>query len=96
MYGRETSCKTGKDEVTLNTLKINVSRNMYGAVRRQGVWVMRTNQKLSKWNHPDLVQNVRMRRLERLEHLISMDPTRVVKKTFFRLSQIEVAPRFIA
>jgi hypothetical protein len=58
---------------------------VYGPVTEQGVWRIRRNEELrAPYKAPDLVVNVKSKRVERLGRMTRMDERRGVKKIFER------------
>jgi hypothetical protein len=65
------------------TWERKILRKIYGPKCKQGVWRIRTNLELQNmyWS-PDIVTEIKVRRLEWLGHVIRMDGARMAKKVF--------------
>jgi hypothetical protein len=75
-YGAETWTLTSKIEKMLKTREGKI-------LRKNGQWRIKTNEELiTKYKSQDIITIIKIRRLERLGHIIRMDETRSVKKIF--------------
>jgi hypothetical protein len=83
LYGSETWAITGKMASSLMTWERKVLRKIYGPKCEQGVWRIRTNLELQNvYRSPDIVTEIKVRKLEWLGHIITMDGARMAKKVF--------------
>jgi hypothetical protein len=74
---------TNKNEKNLMTWKRKILRKIYGQTRENGQWRIKTNLELmTKYKSHDIVTAIKIRRLERLGHIIRMNEARAVKKIF--------------
>jgi hypothetical protein len=68
---------------SLMTWERKILQKIYGPKCEQGVWRIRTNLELQNvYRSPDVVTEIKVRRLERLGHIIRMDGARMAKKVF--------------
>jgi hypothetical protein len=68
---------------TLMTLEINILRKIYGPKSEQGVWRIRSNLEIQNmYKSPDIVTEIKVRRLERLGHVVRMEDTSLPKIVF--------------
>jgi hypothetical protein len=68
---------------SLMTWERKILRKIYGPKCEQGVWRIRTNLELRNvYRSPDVVTEIKVRRLEWLGHIIRMDGDRMAKKVF--------------
>jgi hypothetical protein len=68
---------------SLMTWERTVLRKVYGPKCEQGVWRIRTNLELQNvYRSPDIVTEIKVRRLEWLGHIIIMDGARRARKVF--------------
>jgi hypothetical protein len=81
LYSSETWAITAKMASSLMTWEKKILRKIYGPKCEQGVWRIWTNSELQNvyWS-PDIVTEIRVRRLEWLGHIIRMDGARIAKK----------------
>jgi precorrin-3B methylase len=57
-------------------------RKIYGPTKENGQWRIKTNAEvITKHKSQDIITVIKIRRLERLGHVIRMDESRSVKKT---------------
>jgi hypothetical protein len=83
LYGCETWALTGKVASTLMTWERKILRKIYGPKCEQGVWRIRSNLELQNvYKSPDIVTEIKIRRLEWLEHVIRMEDTCIAKIIF--------------
>jgi hypothetical protein len=83
LYGSETWAITGKMESGLMTWERKILRKIYSPKCEQGVWRIRTNLELQNvYRSPDIITEIKVRRLEWLGHIIRMDGARMGKKVF--------------
>jgi hypothetical protein len=65
---------------TLMTCKRKILRKIYGPKCEQGVWRIRSNLELqTAYKSPDIVTEIKIRRLEWLGHIITMKDTCISK-----------------
>jgi hypothetical protein len=65
------------------TWERKILRKIYGPKCEQGVWRIRTNLELQNvYRSPDIVTEIKVRRLKWLGHIIRMDGARMAKKAF--------------
>jgi hypothetical protein len=77
----QTWAMTGKMASSLMTWERKILRKIYGPKCEQGVWRIRANLELQNaYRSPDIVTEIKVRRLERLGHVIRMDGARMAKK----------------
>jgi len=61
--------------------KENIAKKIYGPTHERGCWHPRWNNKLySLYNEPNIVEDIKIRRLEWVGHTIRMDEERIPKK----------------
>ena len=78
---RSTWTLTNKTEKMLMTWERKVVRKIYGLTKENGQWRIKTNLELmTKYKSQDIVTVIKIRRLERLGHVIRINETRSVKK----------------
>jgi hypothetical protein len=83
LYGSETWTITGKVASTLMTWERKILRKMYGPKCERGVWRIRSNLEMQNmYKSPDIVTEIKVRRLEWLGHVIRMEDTRLPKMVF--------------
>ena len=64
-------------------LERKILRKIYGPTKENGQWRIKTNEELmTKYKAPDIVNVIKIRRLEWLGHVVRMNETRSVKKIF--------------
>jgi hypothetical protein len=64
---------------------------MYGPKCKQGVWRIRTNLELQNvYRSPDMVTEIKVRRLEWLGHIIRMDEACMAKKCSSQNPKVDV------
>jgi hypothetical protein len=82
-YGAETWNLTSKIETLLMTWERKILRKIYGPKKENGQWRNKTNAELiTKYKSQYIITVIKIRRLEWLGHVITMDETRSVKKIF--------------
>ena len=82
-YGAETWTLTSKMEKMFMTWEGKILRKIYGPTKENRQWRIKTNEELmTKYKAPDIVNVIKIRRLEWLGHVVRMDETRSVKKIF--------------
>jgi hypothetical protein len=65
------------------TWERKVLRKIYGPTKENGQWRIKTNEELmTKYKAPDIVNVIKIRRLEWLGQVVRMNETRSVKKFF--------------
>jgi len=65
------------------TWERKILRKIYGPTKENGQWRIKTNAELmTKYKAPDIVNVIKIRRLEWLGHEVRMNETRSVKKIF--------------
>jgi hypothetical protein len=65
----------------LMTWERKILRNIYRPTKNNGQWRIKTNLELiTKYKSQDIVTVIKIRRLERLGHVIRMNETRSVRK----------------
>jgi len=83
IYGAETWTLTSKTEKRLMTWERKILREIYGPTKEDGQWRIRTNLEImTKYRSQNIVNIIKVRRLEWLGHVVRMDETRAVKKLF--------------
>ena len=76
---------TSKMEKMLMTWERKILRKIYGPTKENGQRRIKTNEELmTKYKAPDIVNVIKIRRLEWLGHVVRMNETRSVKKIFKR------------
>jgi hypothetical protein len=66
----------------LNTFERQISRRIYGPTHDGGCWRPRWNNKLySLYKKPNIVEDIKIRRLEWVGHIIRMEEERKQKKS---------------
>lgn len=84
LYGSETWTMTSRDGNRLNVWERKILRKIYGAVCEDGVWRIRTNNELEAlYGNPNIVTDIKMRRLRWLGHVQRMGEERVPKKVLY-------------
>jgi hypothetical protein len=82
-YGAETWTLTSKMEKMLMTWERKILRKIYGPTKEDGQWRIKTNTELmTKYKAPDIVNIIKIQRLEWFGHVVRMNETRSVKKIF--------------
>jgi len=82
-YGAETWTLTSTVEKMLMTWERKILRKIYGPSKEDGQWRIKTNLELmAKYRSQNIVNIIKVRRLEWLGHVVRMDETRAVKKLF--------------
>jgi hypothetical protein len=82
-YGAETWTVTSKMEKMLMTWERMILRKIYGLSKENVQWRIKTDDKLmTKYKAPDIVNIIKIQRLEWLGHVVRMKETRSVKKIF--------------
>jgi hypothetical protein len=72
------------------TWKRKIWRKIYGSTYEKGHWRIKINSKLeSKYKSQDIVSAIKDQILEWLDHIIRMNETRTVQKTFLWRNQEE-------
>jgi hypothetical protein len=78
LYDSETWTITGKMASTLMSLESKIVRKNYGPKCEKGVWRMRSNLEIRNMcKSPDIVTEIKVRRLEWLGNAIRVDDTRL-------------------
>ena len=68
-------------EQMLSTFERKILRRIHGPTHENGWWRPRWNNKLySSYKEPNIVEDIRIRRLERAGHMIRMEEERIPKK----------------
>jgi hypothetical protein len=81
--GAATRTLTSKIEKMLMTWERKILRKIYGPTKENGQWRIKTNAELiTKYKAQDIVNVVKIQRLEWLGHVVRMNETRSVKKIF--------------
>jgi hypothetical protein len=81
--GSETWTITGKMASTLMTWERKIIRKIYGPKCEQGMWRIRNNLEIQNmYKSPDIVTEIKIRRLEWLGHVIRMEDTCLPKMVF--------------
>lgn len=81
LYGSETWTLSKNMEQHLMTWERKILRKIYGPKFENGCWRIRYNTELKiQYNSPDIVAEIKARRLEWLGHIIRMDDSRIPKK----------------
>jgi precorrin-3B methylase len=82
-YGAETWTLTSKMEKMLMTWERKILMKIYRPTKENGQWRIKTNAELmTKYKAPDIVNVIKIRRLEWLGHVVKMNETRSVKMIF--------------
>jgi hypothetical protein len=72
-----------KMEKMLMTWERKILRKIYGPTKDNGQWKIKMNAELmAKYKAPNIVNVIKIRRLEWLGHVVRMNETRSVKKIF--------------
>jgi hypothetical protein len=80
-YGSVTWTLTQTSEQMLNTLERKILRRIYGPRHEGGCWRPRWNNELyGLYKAPNIVENIKIRRLEWAGHIIRMEEERTQKK----------------
>jgi hypothetical protein len=80
LYGSETWTLTKEMTPTLITWERKIARKIYGPKCAQGVWRIRSNSELqNSCKSPDIVTEIKIRRLEWLEHVIRIKDSCIPK-----------------
>jgi hypothetical protein len=83
LYSSKIWTVTGKMASTLTTWERKILRKIYGSKCEQGVWRIRSNlYKQNIYKSPDVVTDIKVRRLEWLGHVVRMEDTRLPKMVF--------------
>jgi len=65
----------------LNTFERKILRRIYGPTHKGGCWRLRWNNELySLYKGPNIVEDIKIRRLEWTGHIIRMEEERIPKK----------------
>jgi hypothetical protein len=65
----------------LNTFERKILRRIYGPTHERGCWRPRWNNELySLYKEPNIVEDIKIRRLERAGHILRMEEERIPKK----------------
>jgi hypothetical protein len=82
-YGAETWTVTSKNGKNVNDMgKKDIEENIW-TNKGEGQWRIKTNAELmTKYKAPDIMNVIQIRRLEWLGHVVRMNETRSVKKSF--------------
>jgi hypothetical protein len=66
-------------EKMLTALERKILRKIYGPTKENGQWRIKTNEELiNKYEAPDIVNVIKIRRMEWLGHVVRMNETRSV------------------
>jgi len=80
-YGTVTWTLTQTSEQMLNTFERKILRRIYGPTHEGGFWRPRWNNELySLYNEPNIVEDIKIRRLEWAGHIIRMKKERIPNK----------------
>jgi hypothetical protein len=80
LYGSQTWAVAGKMASTLMTWETKVLRKIYGPKNEQGVWRIRNNLEIQNmYKSPDIVTEIKVRRLECSGYVVRMENTRLKK-----------------
>jgi hypothetical protein len=91
LYGSETWVITGKMASSLMTWERKILRKIYGPKCEQGVWRIRTNLELENvYRSPDIVTEIKVRRLEWLGHIIRTDGACMAKRCSSQNPKVDV------
>jgi hypothetical protein len=91
LYDSETWAITGKMASSLMTWERKILRKIYGPKCEQGVWRIRTSLELQNvYRSPDIVTEIKVRRLEWLGHIIRMDGARMAKRCSSQNPKVDV------
>jgi hypothetical protein len=83
LYGCETWAMTEQKKSPLKTWKRKILRNIYGPIKDQNGWRIRTNDELQVMcRKPNIVTTIKVRKLQWAGHLVRMADDRTVKKVF--------------
>jgi hypothetical protein len=83
VYGSETWTMTEIDMKRLNTWERKTLRRKYGPVLEQGIWRIRSNQKLwDIYKGLDTIADMKKKRLEWIGRVVRLDQGRAVRKIF--------------
>jgi transcription termination factor 2 len=67
----------------LMTWERKILGKICGPTKENGQWIIKTNDELiTKYKNPDIVNVIKIRRMEWLGHVVRMNETRSVKKIF--------------
>jgi hypothetical protein len=81
LYASETWPLLSSDERFLNIFERRILQLLFGPVEENGVWSRRYNKEIYElFKEPDVVQTIKIKRLEWAGHLLHMDYSRTVKK----------------
>jgi hypothetical protein len=65
----------------LNTFEMKILRRIYGPTHERGCWHPRWNNELySLYKEPNIVEDIKIRRLEWTGHIMKMEEERIPKK----------------
>ena len=68
-------------EQMLNTFERKILRRIYGLTHERGCWRPRWNNELYRlYKEPNIVEDIKIRRLEWVDHIIRMEEERIPKK----------------
>jgi hypothetical protein len=80
-YGSITWTLTQTSEQMLNTFERKILRRICGRTHERGCWLPRWNNELySLYKEPNIVEDIKIRRLEWAGHIIRMEEERIPKK----------------
>jgi hypothetical protein len=83
MYASETWRLRKSEEKLIITWERKILRRIFGPKKEDGTWKIRTSKELTElYNNPDIVAEIRSRRIAWLGHLIRRDQGQMVKKLF--------------
>jgi hypothetical protein len=83
IYGAEKWTLTSKYERMVMTWERKILRKIHGPTKENGQWRIKTNAELiTEYQSQNIVTVIKIARLEWLGHVVRMNETRSVKKTF--------------
>jgi hypothetical protein len=83
LYSSETWTVTAKMASTLMTWERKMLRNIYGLKSKKGIWRIRSNLEIQNiYKSPDIMTEIKVKRLEWLGHVVRMEDTRLPKMVF--------------
>jgi hypothetical protein len=84
-YGSVTWTLTQTSEQMLNTFERKILRRIYGPTHERKCWRSRWNNELySLYKEPNIVEDIKIRRVEWAGHIIGMEEKRIPKKVLNR------------
>jgi hypothetical protein len=83
MYALKTWGLNEKEIRMLSTWETNILRKIYGAKKEGNEWKIRNNQELrNMYGQPDIIAEIKSKRLECLGHVDRMEENTMVKRVF--------------